>query len=235
MGAESDAAALLQGLGIPTELHDKLMKDLTGAEKVKVLLAQALFGNPDILVLDEPTNHLDIQSINWLEEFLINFEGTVIVVSHDRHFLNKVCTHICDVDFGKIKLFVGNYDFWYESSQLLNRMAKEANKKKEEQIKELQDFIARFSANASKSKQATSRKKLLDKIKLEDLEPSSRRYPYVGFKPEREVGNDILMVEGLTKTIDGVKVLDNVSFMVRKDDKIAFIGDEIALQPYSKS
>ena len=195
--AESDAAALLQGLGIPTELHDKLMKDLTGAEKVKVLLAQALFGNPDILVLDEPTNHLDIQSINWLEEFLINFEGTVIVVSHDRHFLNKVCTHICDVDFGKIKLFVGNYDFWYESSQLLNRMAKEANKKKEEQIKELQDFIARFSANASKSKQATSRKKLLDKIKLEDLEPSSRRYPYVGFKPEREVGNDILMVEGM--------------------------------------
>ncbi len=227
--AESDAAALLQGLGIPTELHDKLMKDLTGAEKVKVLLAQALFGNPDILVLDEPTNHLDIQSINWLEEFLINFEGTVIVVSHDRHFLNKVCTHICDVDFGKIKLFVGNYDFWYESSQLLNRMAKEANKKKEEQIKELQDFIARFSANASKSKQATSRKKLLDKIKLEDLEPSSRRYPYVGFKPEREVGNDILMVEGLTKTVDGVKVLDNVSFMVRKDDKIAFIGDEIAV------
>ena len=227
--AESDAAALLQGLGIPTELHEKLMKDLTGAEKVKVLLAQALFGNPDILVLDEPTNHLDIQSINWLEEFLINFEGTVIVVSHDRHFLNKVCTHICDVDFGKIKLFVGNYDFWYESSQLLNRMAKEQNKKKEEQIKELQDFIARFSANASKSKQATSRKKLLDKIKLEDLEPSSRRYPYVGFKPEREVGNDILMVEGLTKTIDGVKVLDNVSFMVRKDDKIAFIGDEIAV------
>ena len=227
--AESDAAALLQGLGIPTELHDKLMKDLTGAEKVKVLLAQALFGNPDILVLDEPTNHLDIQSINWLEEFLINFEGTVIVVSHDRHFLNKVCTHICDVDFGKIKLFVGNYDFWYESSQLLNRMAKEANKKKEEQIKELQDFIARFSANASKSKQATSRKKLLDKIKLEDLEPSSRRYPYVGFKPEREVGNDILIVEGLTKTVDGVKVLDNVSFMVRKDDKIAFIGDEIAV------
>ncbi len=227
--AESDAASLLQGLGVPTELHDKLMKELTGAEKVKVLLAQALFGNPGILVLDEPTNHLDIQSINWLEEFLINFEGTVIVVSHDRHFLNKVCTHICDVDFGKIKLFVGNYDFWYESSQLLNRMAKEQNKKKEEQIKELQEFIARFSANASKSKQATSRKKLLDKITLDDLEPSSRRYPYVGFKPEREVGNDILFVEGLTKTIDGVKVLDNVSFMVNKDDKIAFIGDEIAV------
>ena len=227
--AESDAAALLQGLGIPTELHDKLMKDLTGAEKVKVLLAQALFGNPDILVLDEPTNHLDILSKSILEKALNSYEGTVLYVSHDRHFLNKVCTHICDVDFGKIKLFVGNYDFWYESSQLLNRMAKEANKKKEEQIKELQDFIARFSANASKSKQATSRKKLLDKIKLEDLEPSSRRYPYVGFKPEREVGNDILMVEGLTKTVDGVKVLDNVSFMVRKDDKIAFIGDEIAV------
>jgi len=232
--AESDAAALLQGLGIETDLHDKLMKDLTGAEKIKVLLAQALFGNPDILILDEPTNHLDIQSINWLEEFLINFEGTVIVVSHDRHFLNKVCTHICDVDFGKIKLFVGNYDFWYESSQLLNRLAKDSNRKKEEQIKELQNFIARFSANASKSKQATSRKKLLDKITLDDLEPSSRRYPFVGFKPEREVGNDILMVEGLTKTIDGEKVLDNVSFMVNKDDKIAFIGDEIAVTTLMK-
>lgn len=227
--SESDAASLLQGLGIATDLHSKQMKDLTGAEKVKVLLAQALFGNPDILVLDEPTNDLDIKSINWLEEFLINFEGTVIVVSHDRHFLNKVCTMICDVDFGKIKMFVGNYDFWYESSQLLLRLAKEQNRKKEEQIKELQNFIARFSANASKSKQATSRKKALDKINLDDLEPSSRRYPYVGFKPQREVGNDILMVEGLTKTIDGVKVLDNVSFTVSKDDKIAFIGDEIAV------
>ena len=227
--AESNAANLLQGLGIETDLHGKLMSELTGAEKIKVLLAQALFGNPDILILDEPTNHLDIKSINWLEEFLINFEGTVIVVSHDRHFLNKVCTHICDVDFGKIKLFVGNYDFWYESSQLLNRLAKDQNKKKEEQIKELQAFIARFSANASKSKQATSRKKLLDKITLDDLEPSSRRYPYVGFKPEREPGNDILMVEGLTKTIEGVKVLDNVTFRVNKDDKIAFIGDEIAV------
>lgn len=227
--AESDAAALLQGLGIETDLHDKLVQELTGAEKIKVLLAQALFGAPDILILDEPTNHLDIRSINWLEEFLINFAGTVIVVSHDRHFLNKVCTHICDVDFGKIKLFVGNYDFWYESSQLLNRLAKDSNRKKEEKIKELQAFIARFSANASKSKQATSRKKLLDKIQLEDLEPSSRRYPFVGFKPEREVGNDILLVEELTKTIDGVKVLDNVSFMVRKDDKIAFIGNEIAV------
>jgi len=232
--AESDAASLLQGLGIESNVHDKLMTDLTGAEKIKVLLAQALFGNPDILILDEPTNHLDITSINWLEEFLINFEGTVIVVSHDRHFLNKVCTHICDVDFGKIKLFVGNYDFWYESSQLLNRLAKESNRKKEEQIKELQTFIARFSANASKSKQATSRKKLLDKINLEDLEPSNRRYPFVGFKPEREVGNDILMVEGLTKTIDGVKVLNNVSFMVHKGDKIAFIGSEIAVTALMK-
>jgi len=227
--AESNAANLLQGLGIETDLHGKLMSELTGAEKIKVLLAQALFGNPDILILDEPTNHLDIKSINWLEEFLINFEGTVIVVSHDRHFLNKVCTHICDVDFGKIKLYVGNYDFWYESSQLMNRLAKDQNKKKEEQIKELQAFIARFSANASKSKQATSRKKLLDKITLDDLEPSSRRYPYVGFKPEREPGNDILMVEGLSKTIEGVKVLDDVTFRVNKEDKIAFIGDEIAV------
>lgn len=227
--ADSDAASLLKGLGIGIELHDKLMAELTGAEKIKVLLAQALFGTPDILILDEPTNHLDIKSINWLEEFLINFAGTVIVVSHDRHFLNKVCTHICDVDFGKIKLFVGNYDFWYESSQLLNRLAKDQNRKKEEQIKELQNFIARFSANASKSKQATSRKKLLDKIKLEDLEPSSRRYPYVGFKPEREPGNDILFVEGLTKTIEGVKVLDNVSFRVSHNDKIAFVGNEIGI------
>ncbi|MGL4337994.1 MAG: ABC-F family ATP-binding cassette domain-containing protein [Turicibacter sp.] len=222
--AESDAASLLQGLGIAADLHYKKMSELPGSEKIKVLLAQALFGQPGILILDEPTNHLDIKSINWLEEFLINFEGTVIVVSHDRHFLNKVCTNICDVDYGKIKLFAGNYDFWYESSALLNRLAKEANKKKEEKIKELQDFIARFSANASKSKQATSRKKSLDKISLDDLEPSSRRYPFVGFKPDREVGNDILMVDGITKTIDGVKVLDNVSFMVSKDDKIALVG-----------
>lgn len=227
--AESEASSVLQGLGIETDLHNKKVEELSGSEKVKVLLAQALFGNPGILVLDEPTNHLDIKSINWLEEFLINFEGTVIVVSHDRHFLNKVCTHMADVDFGKIKLYVGNYDFWYESSQLALQMAKDQNKKKEEKIKELQDFIARFSANASKSKQATSRKKLLDKIDLDDIQPSTRRYPYVGFKPEREVGNDILVVDGLTKTIDGVKVIDNVSFIVSKGDKIAFIGEnEIA-------
>lgn len=227
--AESEASSVLQGLGIETDLHYKKVEELSGSEKVKVLLAQALFGNPGILVLDEPTNHLDIKSINWLEEFLINFEGTVIVVSHDRHFLNKVCTHMADVDFGKIKLYVGNYDFWYESSQLALQMAKDQNKKKEEKIKELQDFIARFSANASKSKQATSRKKLLDKIDLDDIQPSTRRYPYVGFKPEREVGNDILVVDGLTKTIDGVKVIDNVSFIVSKGDKIAFIGEnEIA-------
>ena len=193
------------------------------------LLAQALFGNPGILILDEPTNHLDIKSIKWLQNFLGDFEGTVIVVSHDRHFLNEVCTHMADVDFGKIKLYVGNYDFWYESSQLATQMAKDQNKKKEEKIKELQDFIARFSANASKSKQATSRKKLLEKITLDDIQPSSRRYPFVGFKPEREVGNDILVVEGLSKTIDGVKVLDNVSFRVNKEDKIAFVGNEIAI------
>lgn len=220
--AESDAAALLQGLGIPTELHDKLMKDLTGAEKVKVLLAQALFGNPDILVLDEPTNHLDIQSINWLEEFLINFEGTVIVVSHDRHFLNTVCTHMADVDFGKIQLYVGNYDFWLQSSQLAAKLAADQNSKKEEKIKELQDFIARFSANASKSKQATSRKKMLDKITLDDIQPSSRKYPFVGFSPEREIGNDLLIVDGISKTIDGEKVLDNVSFTLSRTDKVAF-------------
>lgn len=223
--AEAEASSLLQGLGIGTELHDKMVSELTGSEKIKVLLAQALFGKPGILVLDEPTNHLDINAINWLEEFLINFEGTVIVVSHDRHFLNKVCTHMADVDFGKIKLYVGNYDFWYESSQLALQLMKDQNKKKEEKIKELQEFIARFSANASKSKQATSRKKLLDKINIEDIQPSSRRYPYVAFKPEREVGNDILRVEGLTKTIAGEKVLDNVSFTVSKDDKIAFVGD----------
>ena len=227
--AEAEASSLLQGLGIGTELHYKMVSELTGAEKVKVLLAQALFGNPGILILDEPTNHLDLKAVNWLEDFLVDFEGTVIVVSHDRHFLNAVCTHMADVDFGKIKLYVGNYDFWYESSQLALQMAKDQNKKKEDKIKELQDFIARFSANASKSKQATSRKKLLDIINLEDIQPSTRRYPFVGFKPEREVGNDILTVKDLSKTIDGVKVLDNVSFMVNKNDKIALIGNEIAV------
>ncbi|QUH25273.1 ABC-F family ATP-binding cassette domain-containing protein [Serpentinicella alkaliphila] len=223
--AESEASSLLQGLGIGTELHYKKMSELQGSEKVKVLLAQALFGKPGILILDEPTNHLDIKSIAWLEEFLIEFEGTVIVVSHDRHFLNKVCTHMADVDFGKIQLFVGNYDFWYESSQLAQQMMKDQNKKKEEKIKQLQEFIARFSANASKSKQATSRKKLLDKITIDDIQPSTRRYPFVGFKPEREVGNDILFVEGISKTIDGEKILDNVSFTVRKGDKIAFVSE----------
>lgn len=228
--AESEASTVLQGLGIGTELHEKKVSELSGSEKVKVLLAQAIFGKPGILILDEPTNHLDIKSINWLEEFLIEFEGTVIVVSHDRHFLNKVCTHMADVDFGKIKLYVGNYDFWYESSQLAQQMMKDQNKKKEEKVKELQEFIARFSANASKSKQATSRKKLLEKITIDDIEPSSRRYPYVGFKPEREVGNDILFVEGLTKTIDGETILNNVTFRVTKDDKIAFVGEsEIAI------
>ncbi|MDQ0860355.1 ABC-F family ATP-binding cassette domain-containing protein [Bacillus sp. V2I10] len=228
--AESEAAILLKGLGITEELHSKKMADLTGGDKVKVLLAQALFGKPDVLLLDEPTNHLDIKAIQWLEEFLINFENTVIVVSHDRHFLNKVCTHIADLDYGKIQVYVGNYDFWYESSQLASRMASDANKKKEEKIKELQAFIARFSANASKSKQATSRKKLLDKISLDDIRPSSRRYPWVGFTPEREIGNDVLRVDGISKTIDGVKVLDNVSFIMNKEDKIALVGrDEIAI------
>ena len=227
--SEADASQLLNELGIETENHYKKMSELEGKEKVKVLLAQALFGNPDILLLDEPTNDLDLKTINWLEEFLINFENTVIVVSHDRYFLNKVCTHIADVDFGKIKVYPGNYDFWYESSQLALKQMKEANKKKEEKIKELQAFIARFSANASKSKQATSRKKLLDKISLEDIEPSSRRYPFVGFKPEREVGNDILEVKDLSKTIDGVKVLDNISFRINKNDKIALVGNEIAI------
>ncbi len=222
--AESDASSLLQGLGIGTELHEKTMAELQGAEKVKVLLAQALFGHPGVLLLDEPTNHLDIKSIRWLEEFLINFDGTVIVVSHDRHFLNKVCTHMADVDFGKIKLYVGNYDFWYESSQLALSMSRDQNKKKEEKVKQLQEFIQRFSANASKSKQATSRKKMLEKITLDDIEPSTRKYPYVGFQPEREVGNDILFVEGLSKTIDGEKVLDNVSFTVSKGDKIALVA-----------
>lgn len=227
--AESEAAILLKGLGIEEDLHTKKMADLSGSEKVKVLLAQALFGKPDVLLLDEPTNHLDIKAIQWLEEFLINFENTVIVVSHDRHFLNKVCTHIADLDFGKIQIYVGNYDFWYESSQLAQRMSSDANKKKEEKIKELQNFIARFSANASKSKQATSRKKLLDKITLDDIKPSSRRYPFVGFTPDREIGNDLLRVDGISKTIDGVKVLDNISFIMNKDDKIAFVGtNEIA-------
>lgn len=222
--AESDAAVLLKGLGIPEDLHTQKMAELTGSEKVKVLLAQALFGNPDILLLDEPTNHLDIHAIQWLEEFLINFENTVIVVSHDRHFLNKVCTHIADVDFGKIELYVGNYDFWYESSQLALQMAKDQNKKKEEKIKELQNFIARFSANASKSRQATSRKKMLENITLDDIKPSSRKYPYVAFQPGREIGNDLLRVEGISKTIDGKKVLDNVSFTINPYDKVAFVG-----------
>lgn len=224
--AESEAAVLLNGLGIDSSLHDKLMKELTGSEKVKVLLAQALFGKPDVLLLDEPTNHLDIRAIHWLEEFLINFENTIIVVSHDRHFLNKVCTHIADLDFSKIQLYVGNYDFWYESSQLAQQMMGDRNKKKEEKIKELQDFIARFSANASKSKQATSRKKMLDKITLEDIQPSSRRYPFIQFSPEREIGNDLLTVENLSKTVDGVKVLDNLSFTINRNDKVALVGDD---------
>jgi len=227
--AESDAATLLNGLGIDTELHYKTLKELRGSEKVKVLLAQALFGNPDILLLDEPTNHLDLDAIAWLEEFLINFENTVIVVSHDRYFLNKVCTHTADIDYAKIQLYAGNYDFWYESSQLLVKQMKEANKKKEEKIKELQEFIQRFSANASKSKQATSRKKALEKIELEEIKPSSRKYPYIDFRPNREIGNEVLTVEGLTKTVDGVKVLDNISFVVNREDKIALVGaNEIA-------
>ncbi|MGR6004090.1 ABC-F family ATP-binding cassette domain-containing protein [Bacillus cereus] len=228
--AESEVAILLKGLGIGENLHDKKLSELTGAEKVKVLLAQALFGQPDILLLDEPTNHLDLKAIQWLENFLMNFENTVIVVSHDRHFLNKVCTHMADLDFGKIQLYVGNYDFWYESSQLALKLTQDANKKKEEKVKELQNFIARFSSNASKAKQATSRKKLLDKITLDDIRPSSRRYPFVGFTPEREVGNDLLTVEGLSKTIDGEKVLDNVYFTLNKGDKVAFIGrNDIAM------
>lgn len=222
--AESDAATLLNGLGIDTELHYKFLKDLTGSEKVKVLLAQALFGNPDILLLDEPTNHLDLDAIAWLEEFLINFDNTVIVVSHDRYFLNKVCTQIADIDYGKIQLFAGNYDFWYESSQMIIRQMKEANRKKEEKIKELQDFISRFSANASKSKQATSRKRALEKIELDDIRPSSRKYPYIDFRPNRTIGNEVLSVEGLSKTIDGVKVLDNLSFTINREDKVAFVG-----------
>ncbi|HEY9574640.1 MAG TPA: ATP-binding cassette domain-containing protein [Lachnospiraceae bacterium] len=222
--AESNASMLLNGLGIESEFHYTPMADLTGSQKVKVLLAQALFGNPDILLLDEPTNHLDLNAIEWLEEFLINFENTVIVVSHDRYFLNKVCTHTADIDYGKIQLYAGNYDFWYESSQLLIKQMKEANKKKEDKIKELQEFISRFSANASKSKQATSRKRALEKIQLDEIKPSSRKYPYIDFRPNREIGNEVLMVEGLSKTIDGEKVLDNISFTLRHEDKVAFVG-----------
>ena len=222
--AESDAASLLNGLGIETELHYEQMANLTGSQKVKVLLAQALFGNPDILLLDEPTNHLDLDAIAWLEEFLINFDNTVIVVSHDRYFLNKVCTQTADIDYGKIQLYAGNYDFWFQSSQLLIKQMKEANKKKEEKIKELQEFISRFSANASKSKQATSRKRALEKIQLDEMRPSSRKYPYIDFRPNREIGNEVLMVEGLSKTIDGVKVLDNITFTLGREDKVAFVG-----------
>jgi ATPase subunit of ABC transporter with duplicated ATPase domains len=222
--AESNAAQLLNGLGIDTSIHYSIMGDLTGSEKVKVLLAKALFGNPDILLLDEPTNHLDLDAIDWLEEFLINFDNTVIVVSHDRYFLNKVCTQIADIDYGKIQLYAGNYDFWYESSQLLVKQMKEANKKKEEKIKELQEFISRFSANASKSKQATSRKRALEKIELDEIKPSSRKYPYIDFRPDREIGNEVLTVEHLSKTVNGVKVLDDISFILGREDKVAFVG-----------
>ncbi|MDY5022787.1 MAG: ATP-binding cassette domain-containing protein [Blautia sp.] len=233
--AESDAATLLNGLGVDTELHYTQMSELNGSLKVKVLLAQALFGNPDILLLDEPTNHLDLPAIEWLEEFLINFNNTVIVVSHDRYFLNKVCTHTADIDYGKIQLYAGNYDFWYESSQLLIKQMKEANKKKEEKIKELQEFISRFSANASKSKQATSRKRALEKIQLDEMRPSSRKYPYIDFRPNREIGNEVLMVENLSKTIDGVKVLDNISFTLGHNDKVAFVGsNELAITTFFK-
>jgi len=225
--AESDAAILLNGLGIENTLHDRFVKDLDGNQKVKVLLAQALFGNPDVLLLDEPTNHLDLDAIAWLEEFLINFENTVIVVSHDRYFLNKVCTHIADIDYGKIQLYAGNYDFWYESSQLMVKQMKESNKKKEEKIKELQEFIQRFSANASKSKQATSRKRALEKIELDEIRPSSRKYPYIDFKPTREIGNEVLTVDSISKTIDGVKVLDNISFTLNHGDKVAFVGPDV--------
>ena len=225
--AESDAATLLNGLGIDTDLHYAYMRELDGGQKVKVLLAKALFGNPDILLLDEPTNHLDLDAIAWLEEFLINFNNTVIVVSHDRYFLNKVCTHIADIDYAKIQLYSSNYDFWYESSQLMIKQMKEANKKKEEKIKELQEFIQRFSANASKSKQATSRKRALEKIQLDEIRPSSRKYPYIDFKPNREIGNEVLHVEGISKTIDGVKLLDNISFTLGHDDKVAFVGPNV--------
>ncbi len=224
--AESEAASMLNGLGIPTELHDKQMVELDGNEKVRVLLAQALFGNPQILLLDEPTNHLDMQSIEWLENFLAGYEGTVVVVSHDRHFLNTVCTHIADIDFGKIQMYVGNYDFWYESSQLALALMRDQNKKKEDKIKELQAFIQRFSANKSKAKQATSRKKLLDKITLDDIRPSNRKYPFINFKPEREAGKQLLLSEGLTKTVDGVKVIDNLTLTINKGDKIALVGHD---------
>lgn len=224
--AESNAAMLLNGLGIGTEYHYSVMGELDGSLKVKVLLAKALFGNPDILLLDEPTNHLDLDAISWLEDFLIDFENTVIVVSHDRYFLNKVCTHTADIDYGKIQLYAGNYDFWYESSQLLVRQMKEANKKKEEKIKELQEFISRFSANASKSKQATSRKRALEKIELDEIKPSSRKYPYIDFRPDREIGNEVLTVEHLSKTVNGEKVLDDVSFVMGREDKIAFVGSQ---------
>ncbi|MBQ6631432.1 MAG: ATP-binding cassette domain-containing protein [Romboutsia sp.] len=228
--AETNAERLLMGLGITKDLHYKQMKELTGGEKVKVLLAQALFGKPEILIMDEPTNHLDFQSINWLNNFIMDLEDSiVIVVSHDRHFLNQICTNIVDVDFGKIQMYVGNYDFWYESSQLALQLAKDQNKKAEEKIAQLKEFIARFSSNASKAKQATSRKKQLEKIQVEEIQPSRRRYPYVGFTPEREIGNEVLEVEGLTKTVDGVKVLDNVSFRLDREDKVAFMGDEIAI------
>ncbi|SHH54388.1 ATPase components of ABC transporters with duplicated ATPase domains [Anaerosphaera aminiphila DSM 21120] len=230
--AESEASTLLQGLGIPTSLHDKKMSELIESDKVKVLLAQALFGNPDILLLDEPTNGIDLRAILWLQDFLADFEGIVIIVSHDRYFLNEVCTHMVDIDFGKITMFVGNYDFWYESSQLAMRMAKDQNKKKEDKIKELQEFVQRFSANKSKSKQATSRKKLLDKITLDDIRPSSRRYPFVGFNLSREVGNEILNVEGLTVDSENGKIIDNLTFRVNKDDKIGFIGSEIAITKF---
>ena len=227
--SESDASRILQGLGIGTDLHYNDMATLDARLKVKVLLAQALFGSPDLLMMDEPTNNLDIDAVNWLEDFLLDFPGTVIVVSHDRHFLNTVCTHIVDIDYNKIKMYVGNYDFWYESSQLVQQLIKNQNKRNEEKIKELQDFISRFSANKSKSKQATARRKLLDKLTVEEMPASSRRYPFVGFKMDREPGKEILAVEGLTKTVDGRKVLDNVSFRVNKGDKIAFVGeDEIA-------
>ena len=227
--ADSDVSRLIQGLGLSNDILYSEMSTLTGKQKVKVLLAQALFGNPGIILLDEPTNHLDVKAINWLEDFLLDYEGTVIVVSHDRHFLNTVCTNIVDVDYGQIKMYVGNYEFWYESSQLMQKMIKDQNKKNEEKIKELQSFIQRFSANKSKSKQATSRRKLLDKLSVEEMPASSRRYPFVGFNMDREAGKDILVVEGISKTIDGVKVLDNVSFRVNKDDKIAFVGEnEIA-------
>ena len=227
--AESNAEMLLNGLGVTNEFHYAKMKELTGGQKVKVLLAQALFGNPDILLLDEPTNHLDIHAIKWLEDFLMNFENTVIVVSHDRHFLNKICTNIADIDYGKITMFVGNYDFWYSYTQMTQRQLKDQNKRVEQKIKELQDFIQRFSANASKAKQATSRKKLLDNLQMDTIKPSSRRYPFCSFKQDREVGNDVLLVDGISKTIDGKKVLNDVSFMIRPHEKVAFVGkDEIA-------